>query len=96
MKKDEKTQFEIPLEERNVKIRITRLANGWYQFPKGHGPETPVPPQVFEDFERSGGVHWKTHEIDDRPYRKYRFNQHLNERLAQIVVAKHNNTELKD
>jgi len=94
--KDEKTQFEIPLEERNVKIRITRLANGWYQFPKGHGPETPVPPQVFEDFERSGGVHWKTHEIDDRPYRKYRFNQHLNERLAQIVVAKHNNTELKD
>ena len=96
MKKDEKTQFEIPLEERNVKIRITRLANGWYQFPKGYGPETPVPPQVFEDFERSGGVHWKTHEIDDRPYRKYRFNQHLNERLAQIVVAKHNNTELKD
>ena len=94
--KDEKTQFEIPLEERNVKIRITRLANGWYQFPKGHGPETPVPPQVFEDFERSGGVHWKTHEIDERPYRKYRFNQHLNERLAQIVVAKHNNTELKD
>ena len=94
--KDEKTQFEIPLEERNVKIRITRLANGWYQFPKGHGPETPVPPQVFEDFERSGGVHWKTHEVDDRPYRKYRFNQHLNERLAQIVVAKHNNTELKD
>ena len=96
MKKDEKTQFEIPLEERNVKIRITRLANGWYQFPKGYGPETPVPPQVFEDFERSGGVHWKTHEVDDRPYRKYRFNQHLNERLAQIVVAKHNNTELKD
>ena len=96
MKKDEKTRFEIPLEERNVKIRITRLANGWYQFPKGYGPETPVPPQVFEDFERSGGVHWKTHEIDDRPYRKYRFNQHLNERLAQIVVAKHNNTELKD
>ena len=94
--KNEKTQFEIPLEERNVKIRITRLANGWYQFPKGYGPETPVPPQVFEDFERSGGVHWKTHEIDDRPYRKYRFNQHLNERLAQIVVAKHNNTELKD
>ena len=94
--KDEKTQFEIPLEERNVKIRIIRLANGWYQFPKGHGPETPVPPQVFADFERSGGVHWKTHEIDDRPYRKYRFNQHLNERLAQIVVAKHNNTELKD
>ena len=94
--KDEKTQFEIPLEERNVKIRITRLANGWYQFPKGYGPETPVPPQVFEDFERSGGVHWKTHEIDDRPYRKYRFTQHLNERLAQIVVAKHNNTELKD
>jgi|21_taG_2_1085346.scaffolds.fasta_scaffold01924_4 hypothetical protein len=94
--KDEKTQFELPLEERDVKIKITRLANGWYQFPKGYGPETPIPPQVFEDFERSGGVHWKTHEIDERPYRKFKFNQHLNERLAQIVVAKHNNTELKD
>ena len=94
--KDEKTQFELPLEERDVKIKITRLANGWYQFPKGYGPETPITPQVFEDFERSGGVHWKTHEIDERPYRKFRFNQHLNERLAQIVVAKHNNTELKD
>ena len=94
--KDEKTQFELPLEERDVKIKITRLANGWYQFPKGYGPETPIPPEFFEDLERSGGVHWKTHEIDERPYRKFRFNQHLNERLAQIVVAKHNNTELKD
>lgn len=94
--KDEKTQFELPLEERDVKIKITRLANGWYQFPKGYGPETPIPPEFFEDLERSGGVHWKTHEIDERPYRKFKFNQHLNERLAQIVVAKHNNTELKD
>ena len=94
--KDEKTQFELPLEERDVKIKITRLANGWYQFPKGYGPETQIPPEFFEDLERSGGVHWKTHEIDERPYRKFKFNQHLNERLAQIVVAKHNNTELKD
>ena len=89
-------QFQLPLEEKKTKIRITRLANGWYSFPQGTGPETPIPPEFFEDLERSGGVHWKTHEIDDRPYRKHKFNQHLNDRLAQIVVAKHSNTELKD
>ena len=52
-------QFQLPLEEKETKIRITRLANGWYSFPKGTGPETPIPPEFFEDLERSGGVHWK-------------------------------------
>ena len=93
MKDDKHT---IPPKERNVKIRVTRLSNGYYSFPQGTGPEVPIPAELFRDLEVSGEVHWRTHEIDERPYRKARFQMHLGDRLAQIVTAKHNDTELKD
>lgn len=86
----------VPIEERNVKIRITRLPNGYYQMPRGHEPAHPFPQTLFEEFERAGSIHWKTHEIDELPYRKAKFQQHLADRLAQVVVAKHANTEPKD
>ena len=92
--KDEK--FRTPTEERNVKIRVTRLSNGFYEFPHGFGPEVPIAPDLFRDLERSGEIHWKTHEVDERPYRRARFQQHLSDRLAEIVTAKHNDIELKD
>ena len=94
--KDEKPT--APLEERNVKIRVTRLSNGYYQMPSGHEPTHPFPKAFFEEFERQGYIHWKTHEVDERPYRKAKFQQHLADRLTQIVAAKHANTdtELKD
>jgi hypothetical protein len=85
-----------PFEERNVKIRVTRLSNGYYQMPRGHEPAHPFSKAIFEEFERTGCIHWKTHEIDELPYRKAKFQQHLADRLAQIVVAKHANIEPKD
>ena len=94
--KNKNEKSKQPIEERNVKVRVIRLSNGWYEFPKGHGPDTPIPPQLFRDMETTGEVHWKTHEVDERPYRKARFNMHLNDRLAQIVAAQKSNTELKD
>ena len=86
----------VPIEERNVKIRITRLPNGYYQMPRGHEPAHPFPQTLFEEFERAGSIHWKTHEIDELPYRKAKFQQHLADRLTQVVAAKHANIELKD
>ena len=92
--KDEK--FKKLSEGRDAKIRVIRLSNGFYQFPHGVGPQTPIPPDLFRDLERTGGVSQETHEVDELPYRRARFQGHLSDRLAEIVTAKHNDIELKD